>query len=183
MQQEIWKDVIGYEGLYQVSNFGKIKSLDIYVNSKNGSRRLHKGKVLKNNISKNGYYSVILCKNGKHSKKLVHRLVADAFIENKLKKKQVNHIDGNKTNNTVNNLEWCTPYENMQHAYNTGLINRASLGRKPESRVICVENGNIYNSAKDASRKTGINAGHIYSVLRKERKTAGGFHWEKLIDS
>ena len=75
MQQEIWKDVIGYEGLYQVSNFGRIRSLDIYVNSKNGSRRLHKGKVLKNNISKNGYYSVILCKNGKlASARLYERL-------------------------------------------------------------------------------------------------------------
>ncbi len=105
---EVWKDIIGYEGLYQVSNLGNVKSLFRYK------------KVLNNTIHK-GYYLISLCKNKKQLPQRNHRLVAIAFIPNPENKPQVNHIDGNKLNNNVENLEWCTPKENTQHALLIGL--------------------------------------------------------------
>lgn len=102
MEKEIWKDIAGYEGLYQVSNFGRIKSLRSKI-------------ILASLSSKSGYCYVGLAKNGMNKQKSVHRLVALAFIPNSENKPEVNHIDGNKHNNTVKNLEWVTKSENMKH--------------------------------------------------------------------
>jgi hypothetical protein len=103
--QEIWKPVKGYEGIYEVSNFGNVKN-----NVKVLSLRVNRG-----------YQYITLYKDGKTSSKAVHRLVAIAFIPNAKSKPEVNHIDGDKLNNHINNLEWCTPSENAIHAYATGL--------------------------------------------------------------
>ena len=118
---EIWKDVDGYSGLYQVSNFGNVKSLSKHVPCKSGKTRKLPEKILKPAKTDSGYFVVCLSKNkiSKHYK--IHRLVASAFIENKERKKCVNHIDGDKTNNNVSNLEWCTYSENMKHAFSNGL--------------------------------------------------------------
>jgi hypothetical protein len=123
MKVAIWKDVIGWEGLYQVSNFGEIRSLDRVVNSRGNNNRILKGRLRKLLITNGRYNSVNLIdkKNGKSTRNSVHRFVAEAFIPNPENKPCVNHIDGNKQNNHVSNLEWCTYAENANHAIETGL--------------------------------------------------------------
>ena len=113
---ENWVDIKGYEGFYQVSNKGNIRSLDRYLF--NGvAYILKKGQLLKALILPNGYAQVCLCKNCKSRKFYIHRLVAGHFIDNTDNKPEVNHIDGNKINNTVENLEWVTGSENKLHKY------------------------------------------------------------------
>lgn len=121
--KEIWKDIENYEGIYQVSNIGRVKSLDRYVNcSPNGkAKRFLKGIVLRQISDKDGYQIVNLKKHQEGLYSRVHRLVAQAFIPNTDNKPQVNHIDGVKYNNIVTNIEWATLSENRRHAYDTGL--------------------------------------------------------------
>ena len=115
---EIWKDIIGYEGYYQISNLGNVKSLNRIVKNKNGYRNTGE-RLLKIYLPKDSqhYPFVILCKNGKTENKLIHRLVATAFVTNDdpIHKTQVNHIDENKMNNSSDNLEWCTPKYNAEY--------------------------------------------------------------------
>jgi hypothetical protein len=114
---EIWKDINGYEGLYQVSNLGNVKSLDRVI--WNGhAHHLHKGRVMK--PKGNRYKDVILCKEGKGKKHYVHRLVALEFIPNTLNKAEVNHKNGIKEDNRLDNLEWSTSKENKKHAWDNG---------------------------------------------------------------
>lgn len=110
LPHEIWREVVGYEGLYQVSNFGRVKSFC-----------RGKGKIIKSNVGIGGYLRVVLCKDFDKKNRFVHVLVAKAFIPNPEGKKQINHRDGNKKNNHVSNLEWMTPKENIRHALDTGL--------------------------------------------------------------
>lgn len=116
MKKEIWKDIKNYEGYYQVSNLGRIKSVDRYINQYNGynySTRIYKGKILKFSIGTRGYLKVVLQKERKVKTYNVHRLVAEAFIPNPNNLPQVNHIDENKLNNNINNLEWCSSKYNI----------------------------------------------------------------------
>ncbi len=113
MDNEVWKDIKGYEGLYQISNLGRVKSL-----RKIRGIQIQKEKILTLQPIKGGYYRAKLCKNGKEKSYLVHRLVAETFIPEHF---TVNHKDGNKSNNTVDNLEWVTQKENNIHAYKMGL--------------------------------------------------------------
>ena len=121
---EIWKDIKNYEELYQVSNYGRIRSLNHMVKTgiKHNESRLAKGKILKLNLKRNGYLSVDLCKDGKTKTIQVHRLVAQTFILNQENKTQVNHMNTIKTDNRVSNLEWVTPKENMEHASKNNLL-------------------------------------------------------------
>lgn len=123
---EIWKPIKGYEGLYEVSNLGRVKSLDRFVNAsiKNQKQVLKQGKILKPYKDIRGYLKVSLSKENKRTIKFVHRLVSEAFIPNINNLSQVNHIDGNKVNNHIENLEWCSCKENINHAWAIGLINR-----------------------------------------------------------
>ena len=120
--EEIWKDIEGYEGYYQVSNQGRIRSLDrIVEHPTNGAREIN-GELRKLKIHQSGYYHLGLTKDGKTKYRLVHRMVAQAFIPNPETKPQVNHIDGVKKNNNVSNLEWATHKENTMHAVKNKLI-------------------------------------------------------------
>lgn len=127
MEQEIWKDVEGFGGDYIVSNFGKVKSL-----------RFNKRILLKQCKNSSGYYVVGLSKNKIRKIITVHRLVAEAFIENKYNKLTVNHKNGIKSNNHTSNLEWATNAENIQHAYNTGLMENARKAVK-KNAIIATE--------------------------------------------
>ena len=192
---EIWKDVVGYEGLYQVSDKGQIKSLKRYRNNGNG-KYLQKEKILKSYIGKNGYCIVDLYKNGKRKKCLLHRLVAEAFIYNPQNKPCINHIDCHKTNNNINNLEWCTYKENMQEAVKNKLVhtwcgtkfrekhpNYKFRGKwKTQKRVCQYDLSNNYiktfNSATEVERLINICGSHIGECCRGVRKTAGGYIWK-----
>jgi hypothetical protein len=115
--EEIWKDVIGYEGFYQVSNLGRVRSFDRLV-----KRNRHiKGRIHKLTLHSDGYYIATLYKENKEKKYKAHRLVAMAFVQNPNNKPFINHKDGNKLNNLPENLEWCTIVENNKHAFDTGL--------------------------------------------------------------
>lgn len=124
-EKEIWRDIIGYEGLYMVSSFGRVKSLDRYVNHYPSGKMIQKGDVIKAQINKRGYESLKLSRGGKSIRFLVHRLVLIAFIPNPENKEQVNHIDCNKRNNYLENLEWSTQSENMRHSFDNNLHNKA----------------------------------------------------------
>ena len=118
---EEWKDIQGYEGLYQVSNLGNVKNLERIVKCKLQKTKTIKEHLLKKSVNKFGYEYVCLSNDSITRKIKVHRLVAQAFIPNPLNKPQVNHINGIKTDNKVENLEWCNNQENMAHAIKNGL--------------------------------------------------------------
>ena len=119
---EVWVDVIGYEGLYQVSNLGRVKSLRrTQILPASGGIRIREERFLCNQLHYKGYKTLKLSKNDKSIRFKIHRLVANAFIPNPKKYPQVNHINGIKTDNIVENLEWCTNIQNQQHAIKKGL--------------------------------------------------------------
>lgn len=148
-----WKDIIGYEGLYQVSNEGIVRSLDrnIQSNGCHKKSRFWEGKIIKPNIQKNGYYGVRLSKDGVIKRYLIHRLVLIAFDE--FCGLEVNHIDGDKSNNRLSNLEWITHSKNVSHAYNVGLL-------KQKSYKVCLSKDGIdyvYDSIRKAEKELSIN--------------------------
>ena len=151
IQDEVWKDIEGYEGLYQVSNFGNIKSLARIVHSEKRSDYKIKEKVLKQSDTTTGYKKVELHKDNKKRKSFkVHRLVAQAFIPNPENKREVNHIDGNKHNNNVNNLEWVTSSENKLHAFEMHLNpTKRDLDEEEIIRMYCEEKMSIRQIAKE----------------------------------
>ncbi|WP_053032139.1 NUMOD4 domain-containing protein [Staphylococcus haemolyticus] len=134
MAEEYWKDIKGYEGLYQVSNLGNIKSIDRSIKRSTSLMKL-KNKPISQYVGNRGYPMVSLCINGKCKRYLVHRIVAIAFLPNPLNKAYVNHIDGNKQNSNLENLEWSTPTENSIHAHKHGLANVARGERQHSSKL------------------------------------------------
>ena len=160
-----WRWVKGYEGHYQVSDDGSVRSVDRYTTGKDGRTILYKGRELKSSLGKNGYFIVSLWKNGKQRMAYVHRLVAEAFIDNPSGKKTVNHIDGARTNNSVANLEWATHGENNLHEYR--VLGKRGAGRKlddEQAREV------ISSSESNASlsRKFGV-SGSVITNIRKGR--------------
>lgn len=123
--EETWKDIEGYEGIYQISNLGRVKSVDRDIYDSNGIKRSHRYEKLKHiSLDGCGYSIVSLSKDGKVKKKRVHRLVAEAFIPNPNNLPEVNHIDTIRTNSRVDNLEWCTRRENIDHSIRLGHYKR-----------------------------------------------------------
>ena len=121
--KEVWKPIKGYEGLYEVSNLGRVKSLP--KKRINGTNfYIQKERILKPQLKTNRYLGVGLIKNKIHKNFLIHRLVAKAFIDNPYNLPQINHIDCNKLNNNADNLEWCTQKQNLEHAFKNGLLTK-----------------------------------------------------------
>ena len=156
---ETWKPVAGYEGLYEVSDLGRVRSLDMFQFRSNGwvecTFRV-KGRVLKpyRTGKGEGYQTVELHKNGKGTNKKVHRLVAEAFIPNPEFLPEVNHIDGDKNNNVVSNLEWASGKDNMRHAYNTGL--HPSGERVRNAKLTCEQVKSIRQEYRPNTRGLGV---------------------------
>lgn len=123
---EIWKNIKNYEGYYQASNLGRIRSIDRIINEKNGKKRMQKGRLLKFSINKKGYFVSAFSKNGNVKSIRVHRIIAETFIMNNKPNLEVNHIDENKLNNEVGNLEWITHIDNIRHGSG---IKRSSISR------------------------------------------------------
>ena len=175
---EEWRDVLGFEGQYAVSNMGRIKSLDrILPHEEHGTRHIRE-RLLKQKASgpgENHYFGVMLhTGHGKMVHRRIHRMVAETFLPNPDSKNQINHIDGNKANNALSNLEWCTSKENMDHAWRMGLC---------ENIVTCkaravqnVETGEIFQSMRAAERHYNVAFGAIGHAVRKG-KTSLGYHW------
>ena len=164
---EEWKDIKGYEGLYQISNKGRVKSL--------GNNKTRKEKILKENKNTDGYSEVTLCKNGKCKKYRVHRLVAEAFIPTSDKSLCVNHKDENKSNNCVENLEWCDRLYNNNYGTRNERLSR---------KIICIETNEVFMGAKDAIDKMFGGKGrpsNITNQLKGRSKSAFKYHF-KYID-
>lgn len=172
MKKEIFKDIEGFEGLYQVSNTGKVKSLDY--------RHTGKERVLKQCKNKQGYFQLHLFKDGKCKLFRVNRLVADAFIPNPENKPEVGHKDDVKTNNVVSNLYWTDHISNCNYGGRNERMKKNMTGPYKSKRVICVETNIIYPSTIEAKRQTGINQSNICQCCRGKLKTAGGFHWQYI---
>lgn len=188
--KEIWKDIKGYEGLYQISSFGNVKSLDRYIINKNGDKQYFPGKYLTQGIS-DSYLKVTLSKNNKQRTFRVHILVAIAFIPNPENKPEVNHIDGNKKNNKVNNLEWNTRSENELHAYRNGLAKPSNKQKQAvakyakenySKKVIQYSlNGEFikeWNSMHDVWRELGIRPSYICRCCKGLRNQTYGYIWK-----
>ncbi len=161
--QENWSSIAGYEGLYEVSDMGRVRSV---------ARGGTKGGILSAHRSRYGYMLVSLFKNNIRTGFSIHKLVATAFIPNPNNLPQVNHKDEDKTNNHVENLEWCTASYNMNYG------GRPYARSKPITQKEI--NGNPiveYKSIMDAVRQIGVNKGNIVECLKGRRKTAGGYIW------
>ena len=178
---EIWKDIKDYEGLYQVSNLGNVRSLDMIIMqlhywSKKYVKHIYKGRLLKGSKNSNGYKVITLHKGKKTEKKLLHKIIAETFIPNPNNYNYINHKDNNPSNNNVNNLEWCTQSYNIKYAYEKG--NKTQQKKK---KINQIKNGNIlktFISISDAERKTGIKGANISKCCRNLRNYAGGYQWE-----
>jgi hypothetical protein len=172
---EIWKDIPGYETLYQASNLGRIKRILF----KNNIVTKKENKILKTRINKNNREQIMLYKNGKRKNMTVHRLVASAFLENPNNYPEVNHIDGNSLNNNVNNLEWCTKQYNMKHAYDNNLTHVKEYNKKM-SKPIIRSDGIKYHNAYAAAKDLGVTVFAVRDVLKGRTKTCKGYKFSYL---
>lgn len=168
MSQERWRAISGFEGIYEVSDLGRVKSLHF------GKERL-----LTLNINSSGYYNVNLCQSGACKTYKVHRLVAEAFIENPKDLPLINHIDENPLNNLVSNLEWC----DIRYNNNYGTRNKrmaATLSKPVEGTNIITGEKVQFNSTKEAQRKGNFKSSGISAVCRGEKNHHHGYYWKYI---
>ena len=169
---EQWKAISGYEGIYEVSDLGRVKSL-----------KYGKEKILKPQKTIGGYLHVDLCKDGKCKSITVHRLVAEAFIPNQNNLETVNHKDEDKTNNIVSNLEWMSLKDNINYGTHNKRASETQINDKNKSKSVQMfdRQGNLlaaFPSTHEANRKTGIHQGSISSCCLGKLKSAGGYVWK-----
>lgn len=172
--KEEWRPVVGYEGRYMVSNFGRVKSLICSHGIRKKDKFLYQ-MVYRKNSAGAGYKLVSLhSPELKRKYKPVHQIVAEAWIPNPDNKPIINHIDGNPENNHIDNLEWCTYSENTLHAYR--MLGHENPNNKA---VICIETGTEYKSASEACKAVGVAHGVISNAIRRYGQGAysGGYHW------
>lgn len=171
---EEWKSIFGFEGLYEVSSEGRVRSL--------GNDKSRKTKILRPVKDSGGYLRVNLCKNGEVKKFRVHRLVAEAFIPNPFNKPQVNHKTEDKTQNSVDCLEWVTCKENQNYGSRNERISKAHINHPKRSKPVIqyTKEGEFvaeYPSASEAERQTGIKQGNISACCNGKLKSAGDYYW------
>ena len=178
MKNEEWRDVAGYEGRYQVSSMGRVKSLERKVPKRNGERTV-KERFLKPSDDGRGYLRVDLYAGGKRKRFKVHRLVCQAFHDNPDNKSDVNHINENKTDNRACNLEWCTCKQNINHGTHNERM--AKTKSKPVGQY--TRDGElvkIWPSVSEAERQAGFNHGYICQSANGKYKQAYGFIWKYI---
>lgn len=208
LMEEIWKDVVGYEGLYQVSNLGRVKSLFRIITQNNGQgviyKRSVKERILKQFLNHMGYYVVMLAKDGVNKTLRVSRLVGMAFLPNPENKPEIDHIDGNPQNNNVNNLQWCTHKENSNNPVRKKRLSTSLKGKKTRLGIPYSQEAKemfsklhirlrgrkvdqytkegvfiqSFDCMQNAQKATGIAKQSIFSCCVGKYKSAGGFVWK-----
>ena len=176
---ETWKNIKGYEGLYQVSNMGRVKSLERKVRHWRGGELTIKERILKPGMDRGGYLLVTLCAGGKQKTLKVHRLVCQAFHKNHENKPCVNHIDEDKTNNAASNLEWCTYEENNNHGTHNERMAK-TLNKPVGQYTLDGELIKVWVSAREAQKQAGFSYNHISNVATGKHKTHKGFVWKYI---
>lgn len=169
---ECWRWIPGYEGLYQVSTRGRVRSVDRWVTDKDGRKRLIKGKILKQRVDKDGYLRVTLSRDGKKRVFLVHRLVAETWLDNPEGKPEVNHLDENPGNPDVFNLSYCTRKENNNWGTRNKRLSKAVQAIVPKTGAVVLE----FPSVREAGRK-GFNQSAVSACCLGKRKTHRGYIW------
>jgi hypothetical protein len=177
--EQVWKYIDGFEDLYMVSNFGSVKSLEKMWATHNKAIRTKPETIMKQSKDSNGYFQVCLSKGGKAKNYLVHRLVAKAFIENPHNKGDVNHINCNKTDNRVENLEWATRSENIKHALDNNLVDSAKGSRHGMS-LLKEQDVIEIRSLKDKYTKKQL--AEMYGVGRRSiNEILNGKSWKHIL--
>jgi len=187
MRTEIWSFIEEFGCDYEVSTLGRIRSLDRIVVTSTGVKINVSGKIISQQTNRGGYLQCKIKVDGRQKTICTHRLIAKAFIPNPENKREVNHIDGDKTNNNVDNLEWCTPSENIKHSYDIGIRVQNFKGKfgseHNRSKAVVQYDMNmnriaIFGSMREAFRETNIR--HIWESCNNLCSHAGGYKWEYL---
>ena len=169
---EIWKDIKGYEGFYQASTLGRILAKERQVFHSRGGMKTLSEKILSKSKANNGYSVVCLCKEGKVKQETVHRIIAKTFIPNPEDKPQVNHINGIKTDNRIENLEWATSHENNKHAFAIGIRSMTkgqscSWAKLTRKQAMEIKYDFPDMPVKELAQKYNVSYGAIYGIIKK----------------
>lgn len=178
VEKEIWRDVVGYEGLYKVSSLGRVKSLERKVKWKNGYRTVSE-RILKPEKTIYGYLQVALYnREGKRKFIRIHQLVCNAFIDNQENLPQINHRNEIKSDNRLENLEFCTAKYNVNYGSYKERMSKAQTNNTKKSKPVkCVETGIVFPSTMEIQRQLGFSQAHICDCCNGKRKSAYGYNW------